>query len=524
MAFCSNCGATVEKDDLFCPLCGQDLIQDKEIKKIIPTQEIEQTKQHSLHNQTETILQTKPIENTKNTINPKTEINDDKISKNLDKVNTSASETPQQLDENPSQLSRKHYRKSSIPNGTIAGLIGFLILSITLFMLYRQGILSFPNTATSGNSVKQTTHLEQSSETTTINKIVIKPVDKAETTTHQMTQLSETTVDQSNEPSSTTTTTLSEETSTSNRTTVSQNIVIKPINTITTEVSNSEQNSNTQQTTSIPISTFDNQKIAALFNLHFGSLSGQHSLYFRQITQSDGQIVQATPLAYNDIALRSASVIKLFVLGAIYQQAEQGNVSLDSIHVLKESDKVGGTGNIQNLASGTEYTLRYLAQEMIINSDNTAMNIIIDYIGFNAVNDFITNLGYSHSSINRKMLDTDALNRGIDNYITASEAGDMLYRLYTKDLVSPTADQEMLAILKQQNDKEHLEALLPSNITTYNKTGKYSTYGVRNDVAIIETEKGAYVLAVISQDGNESDQINAMQQFGLDVFNVFNTQ
>ncbi|WP_124057905.1 serine hydrolase [Vaginisenegalia massiliensis] len=252
---------------------------------------------------------------------------------------------------------------------------------------------------------------------------------------------------------------------------------------------------------------------------------GTSSLYFKALTGPDGQALTDSPVQIGDQAIRSASVIKLFILADLFKQAEKGEVKLDQVYKLKAEDKVGGTGNIQNAAPGTTFTYRVLATEMITNSDNTAANILINQLGgIEEINRYIQSLGFTQSKMERKMLDTQALNAGKDNYLSAKEVGEFLEKLYTKQLVSPQADQAMLDILLLQIDHGKLTNQLPSGTPIYSKSGQFEEYGVVNDAAIIETDKGAYIMVVLSQDGNYDAKVSSLQQLGKAIHEAFINQ
>ncbi|MDR0885725.1 MAG: class A beta-lactamase-related serine hydrolase, partial [Clostridiales Family XIII bacterium] len=192
---------------------------------------------------------------------------------------------------------------------------------------------------------------------------------------------------------------------------------------------------------------------------------------------------------------------------------------LDVIHSLNENEKVGGTGFLQNMPNGTNISHRELIRYMIVDSDNTATNIMIDALGgFNPINEEILRLGCNETHLNRKMLDTQALANGIDNYISVNDAGNILKKLYTHTLISELDDAEMLRILSENNNHNKLPALLPSDVTVYNKTGEYNDYGVQNDIAIIENGKGAFVVTVLSQNGIEREQVAMMNQLGQQLY------
>ena len=255
--------------------------------------------------------------------------------------------------------------------------------------------------------------------------------------------------------------------------------------------------------------------VQALFEQYFGQLAGEHALYFQQLSDENGKQLAARALTVQPQPQRSASVIKLFVLVALMQQVAQQQLALNDLYTLQAEDIVGGTGQLQTQAIGSEWTLEQLATDMIIYSDNTATNVLINQIGgIEAVNRSIQQLGYSQSTLQRYMMDFAAIEAGQDNWVTATEVGQLLARLYTGKAINPMIDRQILAILAQQTDHENLEKRLPATYALYNKSGQNAQYGIRNDALLMETPKGTYVVVVLSQNGHDSDQQEAMQAFG----------
>lgn len=254
-----------------------------------------------------------------------------------------------------------------------------------------------------------------------------------------------------------------------------------------------------------------NIKVEGIFNPLIYSLDGEYSLYYQALDYK----TSSQPLILNNQPMRSASIIKLFVLAALFEQVEKGEMNLTEQYVLKAEDKVSGTGDIQNMQDGTELTLLTLAEKMIIISDNTATNILINLIGgIEKVQNIIVELGYSDVQLKRLMVDLESLKAGEDNYVTAEDVGRILADIYQEKLVSKSASQKMLDILKQQTDRRMLAQNLPSDVTYYGKTGNFEDYGVQNDAAIIETPKGAFILVFLSQDGQKEQQLKAMNKLG----------
>lgn len=261
-----------------------------------------------------------------------------------------------------------------------------------------------------------------------------------------------------------------------------------------------------------------NIKVEGIFNPLIYSLDGEYSLYYQALDHK----TSSQPLILKNQPMRSASIIKLFVLAALFEQVEKGEMDLTEQYVLEAEDKVSGTGDIQNMQDGTELTLLTLAEKMIIISDNTATNILINLMGgIEKVQNIIVELGYSDVQLKRLMVDLESLKAGEDNYVTAEDVGRILADIYQEKLVSKSASQKMLDILKQQTDRRMLAQNLPSDVTYYGKTGNFEDYGVQNDAAIIETPNGAFILVFLSQEGQKEQQLKAMNKLGKVVSELF---
>jgi len=89
-----------------------------------------------------------------------------------------------------------------------------------------------------------------------------------------------------------------------------------------------------------------------------------------------------------DLVFPTASSIKLAILLELMRQAQQGTLSLDEKHTVRRSEMVGGGDPIlYMLGDGTvTMTLRDLAVFMVVLSDNSATNILIDRVGMDSVN------------------------------------------------------------------------------------------------------------------------------------------
>ena len=219
----------------------------------------------------------------------------------------------------------------------------------------------------------------------------------------------------------------------------------------------------------------------------------------------------SSPYIYNSQSMRSASMIKVFILAAVMEKANNGELSIDEGIVLKSSDKVGGAGILAGYASGTELSLREIMRLMITESDNTATNMVIDRIGMSAINDYIARNGYSDTILQRKMMDFDAVNAGLENYSSVRDLGTIFLKLYQHNCVSWDYDEIMLDFLKGQTDTDCFPAALPGKVIAH-KTG--ALVGLYDDGGIIYNEGNDTILVIMTENySGEYTTIEHMKAF-----------
>lgn len=187
-----------------------------------------------------------------------------------------------------------------------------------------------------------------------------------------------------------------------------------------------------------------------------------------------------------DSKMKSASVIKLFIMEYAFDRISKGEITPASV------------------VSGRE--LMGLIEDMIIYSDNEATNILINHFGMDKINSFLTANGYSNTVVQRRMLDTAAASRGEENYTSVSDVMMFLDKLYNNQGAYPYG--EMLDIMKSQQVATKLRRDMPQNVIMASKTGELSD--VENDVAIVFADKGAYAIVCLTQDCDSSSARNAM--------------
>ncbi len=204
---------------------------------------------------------------------------------------------------------------------------------------------------------------------------------------------------------------------------------------------------------------------------------GDVGFYFRRLGGAE------EPLLHNpDLPLIAASVIKIPIMVAAFREAGRGELNLSETVAIRPEMKMPSCGALTYLHDGLEVTLEDLVTLMIILSDNTATNILIDRLGMENVNAGMRALGLEKSTLRRLLFDSEASARGLENTITAEEMGQLLEKLFKGECVSPAADAEMLSILRDQRLNGKIPFFL-DDMEIAHKTGEDD--GITHDVGIV---------------------------------------
>ena len=142
----------------------------------------------------------------------------------------------------------------------------------------------------------------------------------------------------------------------------------------------------------------------------------------------------------------SASTIKLFIMSELFRQAKERQLSLSDTILLNDVSKTGGDGILKELDSNHDFTLKELCTLMIIISDNTATNLLIEHLGMNRVNQQISQMGLKSASLQRKMMDLEAVRAGRNNYISGADFAAILESIYRGENVDQDSSAQMLDI------------------------------------------------------------------------------
>ena len=105
-----------------------------------------------------------------------------------------------------------------------------------------------------------------------------------------------------------------------------------------------------------------------------------------------------------DDRVRTASTIKLPILCATFKAVEEAKLKWTDLVTLRNADKVSGSGILGEFSDGVQIPLVDLTHLMIVLSDNTATNLVIDKVTADYVNDYVDKLGLKGTRSMRKVL------------------------------------------------------------------------------------------------------------------------
>ena len=222
---------------------------------------------------------------------------------------------------------------------------------------------------------------------------------------------------------------------------------------------------------------------------------GDYSLYYRELLSDDEFKINK-----NEVFL-AASVIKIPIMIEYFRQLEDGLVDADEFLSAPLSERVGGSGILHELRENIEMKLSELVLLMIVLSDNTATNLVIEKLGINNINDFLEKRNYE-SCLKRKMMDYESRKKGIENYIKADEIGEILKDIYESNFtgISKESCEEMFSIMSRQKIRDKLSFYIPEDdwAKVASKTGTLDK--VEHDASIFNFANSKFVLVVLSKN------------------------
>jgi len=206
-----------------------------------------------------------------------------------------------------------------------------------------------------------------------------------------------------------------------------------------------------------------------------------------------------TFLHNGDVQFPTASTIKIAIMIQLYRDDRAGRLHFDNGYTLTKADNAGGSESPLQTAldkgGDVQMTLRELLENMIVYSDNSATNKIIDLVGMERVNALVRSLGLQNTELRRKMMDAEAAANGNENVSTPLDLATLLRMIYDESAADPESCKAMLELMKKVNNG-YMRAALPPGTVLASKPGDLD--GVRAEAGIVVLPKRPFVVVVMS--------------------------
>lgn len=229
------------------------------------------------------------------------------------------------------------------------------------------------------------------------------------------------------------------------------------------------------------------------------TLPGRYALYAQDLVSQ-----QVAAYHANEV-FASASLIKVPIMVEIFRQVEEAGLNLDQRLTLSAEDQVPGSGVLKDLTPGQSWSLRDLTTLMITVSDNTATNLLIDFIGVDRINATQRQLGLLQTQLVRRLERIPTL-RPTVNATTAHDMSRLMMLLARGECISRSVSERMVTLLTRCQGplsiapapRPAIWAGAPTQLTVAHKTG--SLEDAFHDSGIVYGPHGqAYVATILSQ-------------------------
>lgn len=226
-----------------------------------------------------------------------------------------------------------------------------------------------------------------------------------------------------------------------------------------------------------------------------GSFKGKVSLFAKNLDTGE------TYSFNSDDRVRTASTIKVAVMIEAFGRVAEGKIKWTDEVVLTKEKKVSGSGILTELSDGLRLTLRDAVNLMMILSDNTATNLVLEVLTTDAVNARMESLGFKNIKIMRKIGSGGESVAGKDpenkkyglGMATPREMVLVMEKLDRGEIVSPAASKEMIDLMKREQGRNAIGRSL-WNVPMASKYGALDR--LRSAVGILYTKKGKIAMAI----------------------------
>lgn len=241
-----------------------------------------------------------------------------------------------------------------------------------------------------------------------------------------------------------------------------------------------------------------------------GSMEGDFSIIIKDLKRADVIFERNA-----ERQIPSASTIKVLIMVEAYKRSLAGKLDLNEKINIYNAEKV--EFSLISEMNTNQYTIKDLILLMMTISDNTATNVLIGLLGMEDINNTGKELGLEGTILQRKMMDFEAAKKGRQNLTTPTDLIILVEKLYKNEILTPSACDEMLKIMRTTVSRDFMMRDLPVEIRCAHKPGELD--GINHDVGIVYTPMGDYALGIFAT-GLKDNVLgrNYIAQLSKDIF------
>ncbi len=237
---------------------------------------------------------------------------------------------------------------------------------------------------------------------------------------------------------------------------------------------------------------------------------GDYAVYIKDLTAQNGKNASIN----SDQPFEAASLYKLFLMGAVFEEVNAGKLTLDTEISAKMShlDSVLGSREFgyeeYDDSEVIGYTVREALQRIAAFSDNYSAIMLAEKVGWAKMQLLAQEIGATNTSIKSPIT------------TSAADVGLLLDKLYRGEIVSIEASEQILDMLAKSQMNNRIPALLPEGTKIAHKTGELA--GVRNDAGIVFLDGRPYIIVIMSKNlKGEDDGVENLAQISKIVYDYY---
>lgn len=211
-----------------------------------------------------------------------------------------------------------------------------------------------------------------------------------------------------------------------------------------------------------------------------------------------------------DVKMWPASLMKIPIALAVMKKVEDGQWTMDKEFTLMEKDKNSIFGNLYQKQTGTRLTTKEVLDELLINSDNTARNMLVRNLKESEFVRVLEHLG----------IDYDYKN---DEQITAKRYSVFWRALFSSTYLTPENSQKIIEIMTRSSSTDFMGQALPKDVIFSHKIGVLYDENVYADSGIVYVPQRPYIVTVMISGHSEQESKDIMKDISKKIYSYIST-